>query len=300
MLERAATSPPPRSFAAAWDGSRPGRDRRDQRRSPSRGDLQPGLDAAVLARAYAAGGASCLSVLTDEPHFGGSPDDLAARPGGGGAPGAAQGLHRGPYHVVDARMMGADAVLLIVAALDARTLHELHTLAAEFGLTVLVEVHDGRGRSGPRRRAGSASSASTSVISSRSRSSRPGGVMAADLPEGAILVAESGIRGPMTPVRSRSGGLPRGAGGCSRWSRPPIPPGLAGKLLAAETDSATGAAGSVVAVFVKICGVSSEEDALLSVAMGADAVGFIFAPSPRAASCRPVCARSCLASRPRP
>ena len=207
MLERAASSPPPRSFAAALDGPGLAVIAEIKRRSPSRGDLQPGLDPAVLAQAYAAGGASCLSVLTDEPHFGGSPDDLAAARAAVGLPVLCKDFTVAPLDVVDARLMGADAVLLIVAALDDRTLRDLHTLAAELGLTALVEVHD-------RAEAERAATAGARVIGVNQRDLTTFEVrhdlaasMAADLPEGAILVAESGIRGADDARRAASAGF---------------------------------------------------------------------------------------------
>ena len=96
-------------------------------------------------------------MLTDEPHFGGSPDDLAAARAAIDLPVLRKDFTVAPLDVCDARLMGADAVLLIVAALDDRELRDLHTLAADLGLAVLVEVHDeaeaerARGRSRHRR-----------------------------------------------------------------------------------------------------------------------------------------------------
>ncbi|MBI2709076.1 MAG: indole-3-glycerol phosphate synthase TrpC [Actinobacteria bacterium] len=113
-----------------------------KRRSPSKGRLAPHLDPGELARAYAAGGAACLSVLTDAEFFGGSPDDLRAARDAVPLPVLRKDFTVGPLDVLDARAMGADAVLLIVAALGDGELAELHTLAREVGLDALVEVHD--------------------------------------------------------------------------------------------------------------------------------------------------------------
>jgi indole-3-glycerol phosphate synthase len=113
-----------------------------KRRSPSKGDLLPDLDPADLAVRYQAGGASCLSVLTDERWFGGSPADLAASRAAVGLPVLRKDFTVDPRDVCDARTMGADCVLLIAAALDDAELADLHALAVEVGIDALVEVHD--------------------------------------------------------------------------------------------------------------------------------------------------------------
>jgi indole-3-glycerol phosphate synthase len=113
-----------------------------KRASPSKGPLVPDLDPAELARTYAAGGAACLSVLTDEAFFSGSPADLAAARAAVDVPVLRKDFTVGPADVCDARIMGADAVLLIAAALSPTELEELHALAGDVGLDALVEVHD--------------------------------------------------------------------------------------------------------------------------------------------------------------
>ena len=113
-----------------------------KRRSPAKGDLNRHLDAAELAATYEQGGASCLSVLTDEEFFGGSVADLEAAREATSLPVLRKDFTVDPRDVVDARLMGADAVLLIAAVLDPFELVEMHQLACEVGLDVLVEVHD--------------------------------------------------------------------------------------------------------------------------------------------------------------
>ena len=113
-----------------------------KRRSPSKGELAPDLDPARLASTYESGGAACLSVLTDEEFFGGSADDLRAARAACDLPVLRKDFTVSPADVCDARLMGADAVLLIAAALDDGEMAALHGLAGELGLDALVEVHD--------------------------------------------------------------------------------------------------------------------------------------------------------------
>ena len=113
-----------------------------KRRSPSKGDLNAGLDPAELAATYERGGATCVSVLTDEAFFGGSVDDLQSARAACSLPVIRKDFTVGPLDVVDARLMGADCVLLIAAALDPSELAELHELAIDVGLDALVEIHD--------------------------------------------------------------------------------------------------------------------------------------------------------------
>jgi indole-3-glycerol phosphate synthase len=114
-----------------------------KRRSPSKGDLAPDLDPALTAKAYAAGGASCLSVLTDSPWFGGTIDDLAAARDACDLPVLRKDFTIDEVQVYETRALGADAILLIVAAVpDHAVLRDLHDLAIDLGLAVVVETHD--------------------------------------------------------------------------------------------------------------------------------------------------------------
>ncbi|HEX3792898.1 MAG TPA: indole-3-glycerol phosphate synthase TrpC [Acidimicrobiales bacterium] len=142
LAARAASLPAPRDFVGALQGEGIACIAEVKRRSPSKGDLCVDLQADQVAKDYAAGGAACLSVLTDQHFFGGSPEDLGAAREASGLPVLRKDFTVQEADVVDARLMGADAVLLIVAALSDEELLRFHRRADSLGLGVLVEVHD--------------------------------------------------------------------------------------------------------------------------------------------------------------
>ncbi len=177
-----------------------------KRRSPSKGDLAPGLVAEVLAKAYADGGATCLSVLTDRQFFAALPDDLPDARAAVDLPVLRKDFTVSAHDVCDARLMGADAVLLIVAALDDDELTTLHDVAIELGMDVLVEVHDeaeldralavGATLVGVNQR-----DLSTFEVDTR-RALRMAGIIPGDV----VKVAESGIAGPADAARLHEAG----------------------------------------------------------------------------------------------
>lgn len=189
--------PPTRGFAAALTaGDRVAVIAEVKRRSPSKGDLAADLDPAGLAGDYAAGGAAALSVLTDGGFFGGSAADLAAARAAVGLPVLRKDFTVGERDVCDARLMGADAVLLIAAALDDAELGACAALAAEIGLDALVEVHD-------EAELGRALAVGATLIGVNQRDLVTFAVdtdravrVAGRIPEGVVAVAESGIGGP--------------------------------------------------------------------------------------------------------
>lgn len=165
-----------------------------KRASPSKGNLAPDLDAARVAADYEAGGAAALSVLTDREFFQGSVDDLRTARAATALPVLRKDFTVGPADVLDARCMGADAVLLIAAALSPEELDELMALANSIGLQALVEVHD-------EQEAARAVTGGASLIGVNQRDLYTFDVdtdravrVARMLPDEVVRVAESGIR----------------------------------------------------------------------------------------------------------
>jgi indole-3-glycerol phosphate synthase len=199
LVEQALTLPPARAFTAALrDEAATGAlavIAEVKRRSPSKGDLNLGLDPADLARRYAAGGATCLSVLTDVEFFGGSVGDLQAARSACALPVLRKDFTVGAQDVCDARLMAADCVLLIAAALTPGVLAELHALGRRIGLDVLVEVHD-------EAELAVALDAGAELVGVNQRDLVTFAVdheralrMADAIPDGVVKVAESGVRG---------------------------------------------------------------------------------------------------------
>lgn len=196
MIEVARSMPPCRGFADALAGHSALQVISEvKRRSPSKGALNADLDPALLAADYERGGAACLSVLTDEEFFGGSIADLQAARAACSLPVLRKDFTVSEHDVLDARLMGADCVLLIAAALHPAELVAFHVLATEVGLDVLVEVHDE-----PELEVALAAGATLVGVNQRDlvtfqvdheRAVRMAGVM----PEGVVRVAESGVRG---------------------------------------------------------------------------------------------------------
>ena len=144
--ERAEAQAAPRGFAAALESrivaGGPAVIAELKKASPSRGVLREDFDPGAIARDYAAGGAAALSVLTDEAFFQGADRHLVEARSAAGLPVLRKDFVIDPYQVYEARALGADCILLIVAALGDAQLNELAGLAVHLGMDVLVEVHD--------------------------------------------------------------------------------------------------------------------------------------------------------------
>jgi indole-3-glycerol phosphate synthase len=147
ILEREArTLAPPRGFIAAIER------RLDQgetaliteikRQSPSKGLIRVNFAPPELARAYCAGGATCLSVVTDGPSFGGMPEHLAEARGAAALPALRKDFIFDPYQVVEARALGADAILIILAAVDDYVAKDCEEAARALQMDVLIEIHN--------------------------------------------------------------------------------------------------------------------------------------------------------------
>lgn len=146
LAARAADGPPVRGFAAAIErkiaAGDPAVIAEVKKASPSKGVIRPDFQPAEIARSYEQGGAACLSVLTDRDFFQGADEYLVAARARCALPVLRKDFIIDPYQVYESRVLGADCVLLIVAALDDGRLADLTGLALDLGMDVLVEVHD--------------------------------------------------------------------------------------------------------------------------------------------------------------
>lgn len=171
--------------------------------SPSKGVIRENFDPAAIARSYEGGGATCLSVLTDEDFFQGSDQYLQLARSVCHLPVIRKDFIVDPYQVYEAKVMSADCILLIVAALEKQQLVDLHNLAVELGLDVLIEVHD-------QDELTSALTLNSKLIGINNRNLRNFEVsldatldLLKNIPEDRIVVTESGIHTPSDVAKMR-------------------------------------------------------------------------------------------------
>ena len=197
MSERAKTQGHSRGFTQAIRNKKlagePALIAEVKKASPSKGIIRADFDPQKIAKIYESSGATCLSVLTDQPYFKGSDEDFEAARNLTRIPMIRKDFMLTPYQIVESRALGADCILIIMAALDDKTAKTLYNLAGEFGMDVLVEVHD-------EEELNRALELSPKMIGVNSRSLKTLEVsldtafsLLSKIPESVIRVAESGI-----------------------------------------------------------------------------------------------------------
>lgn len=177
-----------------------------KRVSPSGGPIRPDFDPAHIAREYEAGGAACLSVLTDAPYFAGRDEDLSAARSACTLPVLRKDFMVDPYQIVESRAMGADCVLLILAALDDAEAKSLEASALDLGMDVLLETHDAAEVERALRLRSRLIGINNRDLKTLKTDLATTEKLAREIPDDRILVSESGIRSPADLARLTDAG----------------------------------------------------------------------------------------------
>lgn len=198
---------PRRGFAQALAAKTPAVIAECKRRSPSKGLLRDPYDAAAIARSYEAAGAAAVSVLTNEEFFGGTLDDLRSVRSSVDIPVLRKEFVIDPYQLHEARAAGADAVLLIASVHPPDVLLALHETAREMGLDVLVEVHDEQELEGALRCDGAVLGVNNRNLRTFTTDLATCERLSKRVPQGRVLVAESGLRDGADLARLQASGI---------------------------------------------------------------------------------------------